>query len=298
MPEISLPSFPFTPQLGWSTTRSETFSACRRRYFYQYYGKFDPEIPLERILQLKGLSSIPMTVGTAVHDVLAALLQRLLRTAAPIDRERFGRHTERTLAELLRGQGLMESYYGQRPQPEATELLEPVQACLDRFLASERYAWVRDQLSADPPWLIEPPGYGETRLRGQKIYAKVDVLIRVPGQTVILDWKSGRQDPAKHTRQLLGYAAWAEHNLQIPAEKILCVLAYLQPDYQELEKQPSAEELDGLAVEVAAEIQQMQALCKDPERNIPLEKEAFPLTDNPGICRNCQFRELCDRTNA
>jgi hypothetical protein len=192
MPEISLPSFPFTPQLGWSTTRSETFSACRRRYFYQYYGKFDPEIPLERILQLKGLSSIPMTVGTAVHDVLAALLQRLLRTAAPIDRERFGRHTERTLAELLRGQGLMESYYGQRPQPEATELLEPVQACLDRFLASERYAWVRDQLSADPPWLIEPPGYGETRLRGQKIYAKVDVLIRVPGQTVILDWKSGR----------------------------------------------------------------------------------------------------------
>lgn len=294
MPEISLPSFPFTPQLGWSTTRSETFRACRRRYFYQYYGKFDPEIPLERILQLKGLSSIPMTIGSAVHDVLAALLQRLLRTAAPIDRERFARHTERTLADLLRGLRLMETYYGQRSQPEAAELLEPVQACLDRFLATERYAWVREQLSADPPWLIEPPGYGETRLRGQKIYAKVDVLIRAPGQTVILDWKTGRQDTAKHTRQLLGYAAWAEHNLQIPAEDIRCVLAYLQPDYLELEKQPKVAELDGLAVEVAAEIQQMQALCNDPERNIPLEKEAFPLTDNPGICRNCQYRELCD----
>ena len=36
MLEISLPSFPFTPQLGWSTTRSETFRTCRRRYFYQY----------------------------------------------------------------------------------------------------------------------------------------------------------------------------------------------------------------------------------------------------------------------
>jgi hypothetical protein len=135
--------------------------------------------------------------------------------------------------------------------------------------------------------LIEPPGYGETRLRGQKIYAKVDVLIRLPGETVILDWKSGRQDAAKHTRQLLGYAAWAEHNLQILAEQIRCVLAYLQPDYQELEKQPSSAELDGLAVEVAAEIQQMQALCKDPERNIPLEKEAFPLTENLGSCRQC-----------
>ncbi|QBE68876.1 hypothetical protein SynWH8101_1290 [Synechococcus sp. WH 8101] len=45
MPEISLPSFAYTQQLGWSTTRSETFRACRRWYFYQYYGKFDPEIP-------------------------------------------------------------------------------------------------------------------------------------------------------------------------------------------------------------------------------------------------------------
>jgi CRISPR/Cas system-associated exonuclease Cas4 (RecB family) len=295
MPEIRLPSFPFTPQLGWSTTRSETFRACRRRYFYQYYGKFDSEIPLEQILHLKGLSSIPMMVGTAVHDVLATLLKRLLRSVDPIDRERFARHTERTLSGLLSGLELMETYYGKRPLPEAAELLEPVQSCLERFLASERYSWVRDQLSSDPPWLIEPPGYGETRLRGHKIYAKVDVLIRLPGQTVILDWKSGRQDPAKHTRQLLGYAAWAEHNLQIPAGDIRCVLAYLQPDYQELEKQPSSDELDGLAVEVAAEIQQMQALCRDPERNIPHEKQAFPLTDNAGICRNCQFRELCDR---
>ena len=207
------------------------------------------------------MSSIPITVGT---------------------RERFSQHTGRTLADLLRG----------------LELLEPVQACLDRFPESERYDWVRDQLSADPPWLIEPPGYGDTHLRGQKIYLKVDSLIRLPGETVILDWKSGRQDAAKHTRQLLGYAAWAEHNLQIPAEQIRCVLAYLQPDYQELEKQPSSAELDGLAVEVAAEIQQMKSFCKDPERNIPLEKDAFSLTENLGSCRQCQFRELCERVDA
>lgn len=37
MPAIPLLRFPFTPQLGWSTTRTETFRGCRRRYFYQYY---------------------------------------------------------------------------------------------------------------------------------------------------------------------------------------------------------------------------------------------------------------------
>jgi hypothetical protein len=128
-----------------------------------------------------------------------------------------------------------------------------------------------------------------------KIYAKVDFLLEAGGQAVILDWKSGRRDIEKHTRQLLGYAAWAQDNLQVSAEQIRCVVAYLQPEYQEIEKQPTREELEGLALEVAAEIEQMRGLCQDPQRNIPLAKEHFPLTDNVGYCRHCAFRELCDR---
>ena len=34
---------------------------------------------------------------------------------------------------------------------------------------------------------------------------------------------------------------------------------------------------------------------RDPERNIPLDKQAFPLTETTGYCRHCHFRELCDR---
>jgi hypothetical protein len=30
MPAITLPDYPFTPQLGWSSTRSETFRTRRR----------------------------------------------------------------------------------------------------------------------------------------------------------------------------------------------------------------------------------------------------------------------------
>jgi hypothetical protein len=176
--------------------------------------------------------------------------------------------------------------------------MEPVRQCLETFLASDRYGWVREQLAADPRCVIEPPGYGEARLQGMKIYAKVDALIEAGGQLVIFDWKSGRQDIEKHTRQLLGYAAWAQDNLQVSAEQIRCMLAYLQPQYAEIEKQPSGDELEGLAREVAAETAQMQTLCQDPERNIPLAKEAFPLTDNFGYCRHCQFRELCDRVDA
>lgn len=295
MPQINMPRYPYTPQLGWSTTRSETFHSCRRRYFFQYYAKYDPEIPLERIQLLRGLSNIPMTIGSAVHEVLAVLLRRLLRSGEPIDTERFWRHVDRTIRELLTFTSLMEVHYGERAVPEPGELLEPVRACLESVLASERYSWLRDHLPADPPYLIEPPGYGEARLQGLKIYAKVDVLIQVGGETLILDWKTGRQDPAKHGRQLLGYAAWAEHNLQIRAEQIRCLVAYLLPEYVEIEKQPSRAELVALASEVAAEIEEMQAFCQSPELNIPLAKEAFPLTEDSRTCRHCQFRELCGR---
>lgn len=297
MPEIPLRSYDYAPQLGWSSTRWETFRTCRRRYFYQHYARYDREFEQGRIQRLRQLSSIPMTVGTAVHEVLAALLRRLLRTGAEIDTQRFWPFVERTITRELAKTSLMEVHYGQRLAPEPLELMGPARACLETFLASDRYGWVRDQLGSDPRYLIEPPGYGEARLQGMKIYAKVDVLLESGGHTVILDWKSGRRDIEKHTRQLLGYAAWAQDNMQVPAEQIRCVVAYLQPEYEEIEKQPTKAELEGLALEVAAEIAQMQSLCQDPQRNIPLAKDAFPLTDNLGYCRHCAFRELCDRVD-
>ncbi|MGB5135865.1 MAG: hypothetical protein WBN89_11895, partial [Prochlorococcaceae cyanobacterium] len=61
---------------------------------------------------------------------------------------------------------------------------------------------------------------------------------------------------------------------------------------------PTRAELEGLALEVAAEIAQMLSFCQDPQRNIPLGKEHFPLTVNLGYCRHCSFRELCDRGEA
>jgi hypothetical protein len=296
MPEIALPRYPYSPQLGWSTTRSETFRGCRRRYFYQYYWKFERQLSLDRIVVLRQLSSAPMIIGQAAHAVLAAVLKRLLTTRDSIDQQRFQEYVGKAIERELEGcTGLMEVYYGERESVATAELQPLVLACMESFLASDRYRWFQEHLAEDPPFLIEPPGFGEARLQELKIYAKVDALLQTTTETVILDWKTGRQDPVKHLRQLVGYAAWAEHTLSVEAGRIRCIAAYLQPAYSEVEAQPSKGELDALATEVGAEIAQMKLLCADPERNIPLEKEAFPLTDNLGFCRHCAFRELCDR---
>lgn len=298
MPAIALLGHPYTAQLGWSSTRSETFRACRRRYFYQYYARFDTELPLERIKRLRGLSSIPMKIGEAVHDVLAVLLQRLLRSTDPINWERFVSHVHQTLEDALSGTELMEVHYGQRPHPLADELLKSALDCLENLLASKRYIWLVEVLQSDPRYLIEPPGYGETRLQGMKIYAKVDFLVEADEKVFIIDWKTGRQDSAKHLRQLLAYAAWAEDELGVDAEQIHCLAAYLQNGYVEVEKHPTISDLHGLTIDVAAEIRVMHSLLSDVVRNIPLGKNLFQMTDNLGYCSNCQFRELCDRVEA
>ena len=41
--------FPFTSILGWSATRYETFSICKRKYYYQYYSKYDREVEVRLI---------------------------------------------------------------------------------------------------------------------------------------------------------------------------------------------------------------------------------------------------------
>jgi hypothetical protein len=40
----------------------------------------------------------------------------------------------------------------------------------------------------------------------------------------------------------------------------------------------------------------MKAMCLDPEPNVPVDKEMFPMTEQLGYCRHCQYRRLCDRT--
>ena len=85
---MEIKAFGFTPILGWSFSRYDTFSDCKRRYYYQYYGKYDPQYKRDKIDFLKGLTSIPMEIGIISHDVIQSVLERLLKSTAPIDTEK------------------------------------------------------------------------------------------------------------------------------------------------------------------------------------------------------------------
>lgn len=286
--------FPYTPVLGWSASRYDLFSICKRRYFFQYYAKYDREVPIRRLTRFKELTTAPMEIGTIVHEVIEALLNRLRTTAEPIDRERFLTFADQAIARSLETKTFEEVVYGEVEAVRVEDMQPKVRACLENLLASDRFRWLIEEAAPrSGQWIIDPPGYGETRLGELKVYIKVDVLFPLGDLIHILDWKTGKIDPGKHRKQLVGYATWAATHFGIDPERVRPTLAYLYPAYEEVQQSFNAADLQAFAVQVRAETAEMYEYCRDIEQNIPLDKADFQLVDDQRICAQCAFRGVC-----
>jgi CRISPR/Cas system-associated exonuclease Cas4 (RecB family) len=286
--------FPFTHILGWSATRYDLFSVCKRRYFFHYYAKYDLEIQVRRLTRFKELVTLPLETGGIVHQVIEALLNRLKSTTQDIDRPRFHAYADNLIAQSLEQKPFEEVVYGEVSQIDPADLAPKIHACLDNLLASRRYAWlVEEAVATAPEWIIDPPGYGETRLQDLKVYCKVDFLFPLGDELHIVDWKTGKTDSAKHRKQLLGYATWAAHHFEVDPTVIQPSIAYLHPEYSEVHQNFTAVDLENFAVQVRAETEEMYEYCRDVTQNIPLDKPAFPTVDDERICRYCAYRGVC-----
>ena len=292
---IPFPEYEFSSDLGWSFTRRKAFESCKRRYWYDYYNRWDPEIERESIMQLKGLSSTPMLIGEVVHILMASIAKRLLRSRAEIDRDRFNIYARKALTNALNNCDFQEIHFGHCSEISADELWLRLQTFMESYLSSDRYRWLHEEWDPEQVYLIDPDGYGETRLAGMKIYAKPDLLVHDEHGMLIIDWKTGRRDASDHSLQVAVYAAWAREVLEQPASKIRVADAYLKPPYCEETLRCSESELDAVVKQVRSERASMQAMCIDVVENKPLEKEKFHMTEDTEACRLCNYRELCHR---
>jgi hypothetical protein len=141
--------------------------------------------------------------------------------------------------------------------------------------------------------VIDPPGYGESRLGDLKVYCKVDFMFPIDDELHIVDWKTGKEDPEKHRKQLLGYSTWASFHFDVEAALVKPSIAYLKPDYREVHETFNTFDLENFAIQVRAETQEMYEYCRDVKNNIPLDKKEFEKVDKQAICRHCNFRGLC-----
>ena len=292
--ELKFPEYPYTPPLGWSISRFEVFDKCKRQYFYQYYPKFVKDVPFYKMSKLKELTSVPLEVGNAVHDCMEALLARLQKSDSAVDEEKFFKFADDKLREYFAKKTFIEIYYKQADSVDINAASEKVRACLDNFINGPCYSWIcMKAMTNRTGWMIEPPGFGETRIDGMKAYCKMDFLFPVDDEVYILDWKTGGKDRAKHAAQLMGYAVAANSNFSIPWNRIFPKIVYLYPRYDELEITFGEEDLTNFFQTIRAQTGEMRAFCRDAEQNIPLDMSEFSTSPSPGLCRNCRFQELC-----
>ena len=292
---IPFPEYQFSSDLGWSFTRRKSFESCKRRYWYDYYNRWDPEIEREIIRQLKGLKSTPMLIGEVVHILMASIAKRLLHNRATIDRDHFNINARNALTNALNGCDFQEIHFGHCSEISADELWLRLQTFMESYLSSDRHRWLQEEWDSEQGYLIDPDGYGETRLAGMKIYAKPDLLVHDEQGMLIIDWKTGRRDASDHNLQVAVYAAWAREVLEQPASKIRVADAYLKPPYREETQRCTESELDAVVKQVRSERASMQAMCIDVVENKPLEKANFNMTEDTEVCRFCNYRELCHR---
>ena len=288
-------TYSFSSVLGWSISRHETFDKCKRQYFYNYYSKYVPDVPQYKLTQLKNLTSVPLEVGNVVHEVLEAFLHRLQKNASDINEQRFFDFARQKTESCFASKTFLETLYRPDTPVDIEKAHARVSTCMRNFINSPCYSWIfMKALINKNDWMIEPGGYGETRLGGIKAYCKMDFLFPVDGEIHILDWKTGAKDQGKHGTQLTAYAMAASHNFNIPIEKIYPKIIYLYPEFSEFEISLGPDDFETLLTRAKNQTIEMQAFCKDPDKNIPLSMDNFPCTAFGGLCSYCNYQGICD----
>jgi len=286
--------YDYSDILGWSVSRYDKFSMCRRQYYYDYYGKYDAEFPRYRINALKSMTSTALETGNIVHDTVKAFLERLLKSEKPVDSARFLDYAQKLTNEYCASKTFSEVYYKLTESIDTGRIFENVKLGLTNFLESGRCRWIIEKaITNKTGWVIEPPGYGETRIDGMKAYCKVDFLFPVEGDLYILDWKTGKADEKKHSRQLTGYSAWASNNFSKDPARVFPVTAYLLPKYAENTVKVTAPDIKAFTEAVKAETAEMYSMLKSVEQNVPKDKQEFARCTNTRVCGFCNYREFC-----
>jgi hypothetical protein len=290
----ALKKYPYTDILGWSVSRYEKFRTCQRQYYFDYYAKrHDDEVDKKQLARLRELTTVALEAGNIVHDVCKALFERLRKSNAALDRQRFLDYADQPTEAYCSKKEFMEVYYNEMPSINIVAIKEAVKTYLTVLLDSDRFQWIcREAISNSKSWIIEPDGFGETRINELKAYCKVDFLLPLGDKIYIIDWKTGKEDEIKHRKQMLGYTAFACDHFGKGPQDVVCILFYLKSGN---EKVFHFNEVDVLnfANSIRSESEEMYGMTIHTESNIPKHKDDFIQTTNPRICGMCNYKALC-----
>ncbi len=301
------------PHFSWSHSRDRALLECARAYYWRFYGSHngwiqDAEGEARLSYVLKHLTTLPILLGTAVHDCArrCALATRhggsrptfeamLARVSDELNCAVLGsHHRARFLRDPKRHLMLRDVWYtGRHDGAALVEAAAKARLCLHNL----RDTAVWSELEAcRPEWVTVIDSPAAFVHEGWPVYAGPDLVYQPAGRrVVILDWKTGDETDAE--LQLPLYALYCRKALGLrfrDGEWFGRVVNLASGEDRTVE----ITRVDLLrAVErIRSSIQTMHAMLEDPERNEPRDREAFPLAseNRRHACRSCMFFALCE----
>ena len=281
------------------------FETCNRQYYYHYYGSWGgwnrtADARTRLLYQLKKMTTVPMLVGTVVHQTISRVLEALQTgREMPVDAA-----VEQTFRLFKQGWqaskhgrwqqapskcvNLFEHYYN---QPLTDTELREWQARMERavrtFYAADYY---RTFQSLPPAAWLSREALEAFPFDGHTIWVTLDLAVRQNGNIYIYDWKTGKERKADET-QLAVYALYATQKWHAPLQDLVLQDIYLQKGNRKIvEIDPDA--IDQTGTEIRESIQTMQTHLDNPLENTASEAH-FSMTDNRNACDRCPFKSVC-----
>ncbi len=291
-------NYPFSRTLGWSHSRYGTFTSCKRSYFLRYYSKFVPKADLAKVAFLKSLTTVPMELGSFVHNLIEILLQKIQHNQLELDMNKLEKYIDKEIAENYALKNYAEKHYGQI-EFDAAAFKDRALTKFNVFYTSELYQELKQKaLSGETnpkEWIIEPSQYGETRIAGNKAYCVVDFAMPTKDKVVIFDWKTG-QEKEDHVNQVMAYAVTAKVEYGFDPKDVVTEVVYVG-DTALIRKfhDPPVDVISEFEKQVKVQTDELYTYCSDIRNNKPLPIDQFPLTEDLSKCKYCSFKEYCNR---
>jgi hypothetical protein len=296
-------------KLRWSFSRLNTFGACPRMGYYQYFGgskrKADVEFHKDRIQFLKQLSTGASVAGEVVHRVISAYfnnakkdivwtLPHLISFANKLLDDAF-RHSTDIIAGAVReyeyrAPAIIQELFYQTVEIETlrTDLRDKMRLSLEQFCLCTEFAPLREG-AVHPESLVEKKILLD--YEGALIDGAIDLMYPEAGGWIIADWKTGQNDSEESSLQLLTYALWAHEHMEIPLQSMSLHKAFLQDGVLE----PllfSSQELKRAKARI---LQDIELLTEMEEFGAGGVVEAFTACNQVKVCAQCAFQEICTK---
>ncbi len=301
----------FQNPFRWSKSRAGIFAECKRKYYLRYYrhwGGWRDDAPEAARLayRLGKMTSMAPLVGSAVHEVLAGHFRGIrngqFRELVPERAVEIMRAVWiNAKKELWRSSPkkyppLFEIYYDRVPSKE--RLREYADQALRAVAEAGKSSLYTLAVTLDRPDFLWLDPVGESF--SEEIYFDVppygaiaapDLVLRDKNRILIVDWKTGEESEGDRLQMVAG-GLWSAQRLKDEERERWAVLVYLKTGTAR-EFPINEEDCRRAEQAIRGDMEAMSAYLKDPEQNIPLAQEAFPVHNNVNFCRYCEFQEIC-----